>query len=105
MQNIYYNPEKCGLEIVDVLDDPQDYAFNTLLIVRATDTNRVYYAASAGCSCPVPFEEYHYASADDNDLNEVTYETLDSFINVVNNFPVSIDERKDAIRKVEALLK
>ena len=105
MSNIYYNPEKCGLEIVEVLDQNDlSYEFNTLLIVRATD-NRVYYAHSSGCSCPTPFEEYYYASADDNDLNEVTHETLDDFINVVNNFPVSIDERKDAIRKVEALLK
>lgn len=101
MHNIYYDTDKCGLEIVDTLDESNlNYEFNTLLIVRATDTNRMYYAISSGCSCPCPFEEYHYASAENNDLNEITKENVNQFISEVNRFPVSTDERQVAIQKV-----
>lgn len=101
MHNIYYNPKECGLEIVEVLDESNlSYEFNTLLIVRATDTNRMYYATSSGCSCPTPFEEYSYASAKEHNLEEITKENLESFINSVNSFPVSVDERQNAIRLV-----
>jgi hypothetical protein len=105
MHNIYYDTEKCGLEIVHVLDqDDLYYEFNTMLIVRATGTNRLYYAQSSGCSCPTPFEEFHYASADDNDLNEITKENIDNFIDVIDSFPTDIDDRQSAIRKVRNLL-
>ena len=106
MNNIYYNPEKCGLEIVDVLDERGlDYEFNTFVVFRATETNRLYWAHSAGCSCPTPFEEYRYASAEDHNLDEIRKETLDSFINAVNEFPVSIDEKAETIRKVRTALR
>lgn len=101
MHNIYYNPKECGLEIIDTLDESGlSYEFNTLIVVRATDTNRMYWAHSSGCSCPTPFEEYSYASAENHNLNEIRRETLDQFINAVNDFPVSVDERQAAIQKV-----
>jgi hypothetical protein len=104
--NIYYDPEKHGLELIHTLDeDNLSYEFNTIAIFRATETGKLYYAHSSGCSCPTPFEEYHYASADDNDLSEIRHENMDSFINTVENFPVSIDERQDAIRAVRKHLR
>jgi hypothetical protein len=106
LMNIYYNPNECGLEIVDVLDeDNLSYEFNTLAIFRATETGKLYWAGSSGCSCPTPFEEYHYASADDHDLNEIRKDTLDTFIMAVDNFPASLDERNNAIRAVRNHLK
>jgi hypothetical protein len=105
MHNIYYDTEKCGLEIVDTLDESGlCYEFNTLLIVRATDTGRLYYAHSSGCSCPCPFEEFSYASAENNNLNEITKESIESFISDLDRFPVSVDERREVVRKVEKLL-
>lgn len=105
MQNIYYDTDKCGLEIVDTLDESNlSYEFNTLLIVRATATNRIYYAHSSGCSCPTPFEEYSYVSAEEHNLSEITKENIDRFIGEVDRFPVSTDERQNAIRQVRKLL-
>lgn len=106
MYNVYYDPEKCGLSIVGVLDqDGLDYEFNTFLVVEETQSKRLFYCQSSGCSCPTPFEEFHFSNGDDNDLNEVKRETLDSFINEVNNFPVDIDERQKLIATVKNHLK
>ncbi len=106
MHNIYYNTKECGLTQVDCLDEANlSYEFNTLLILEATQSGRLYWAHSQGCSCPVPFEEYSFVSDEQNDLNEIRRETLDTFIKVVSEFPVSLDERQSAIRKVKYRLK
>ena len=106
MYNIYYNTEDCGLTQIDVLDESNlSYEFNTLLIVEATQSKKMYWAASSGCSCPTPFEEYHFRNDNDNDLNPLNIETLESFINEVKNFPASVDERQRVIRKVKYRLK
>jgi len=73
--------------------------------VRETATGRVFYCQSSGCSCPTPFEEYHFRNGDDNNLNELKQETLESFINEVNNFPANVDDRRKLIRAAESLLK
>jgi hypothetical protein len=105
MHNIYYDTEKCGLTQVDVLDQSDlSYEFNTLLVVEATQSKKLYWATSSGCSCPTPFEEYHFNGDDDNNLEALNKETLDTFIREVENFPVSTDERQSVIRKVQSLL-
>lgn len=52
----YGQPEKFGLTIVTVEDDPScGYDFNTFVIWKHED-GRVFYASDAGCSCSSPFE-------------------------------------------------
>lgn len=92
--------------MVHVLDESDlSYEFNTLIVVEETQSGKLYYATSSGCSCPTPFEEYYFVSDKDNDLNEINRETFDSFVNEVKNFPVSVDERQSCIRKVRYRLK
>lgn len=106
MHNIYYDPEKCGLEIVGVLDeDDLSYEFNTLIVLRATESKKLYWAQSSGCSCPTPFEEYSYVSDIEHNLSELNRESLETFVNEVRNFPVSMDERQKLITSVRRRLR
>lgn len=56
--NPYYAPEKMGLELLGVAERDELYAFDMLAAWYHPETNRVYAAADAGCSCPIPFEDY-----------------------------------------------
>ena len=60
--NIYYHPEKYGLEEVGEVDwDDEPYQFNITAVWR--DENGDYYLASdSGCSCPAPFEDFNSLS-------------------------------------------
>ncbi len=63
--NIYYNPEKYGLEPVGAIDwNDEPYEFD-MTAVWKDERDRYYYASDAGCSCPTPFEDFHSLS----DLN------------------------------------
>jgi hypothetical protein len=56
--NVYDTPEKYGLEIVDVLEDPDAcWSFDTLLVLQHKETKRIYWTSDSGCSCPSPFED------------------------------------------------
>lgn len=58
--NIYYNPDNCGFRIYAEYDGPhEDYAFNIHIILQDLITGEYYYAEDSGCSCPVPFEDFH----------------------------------------------
>ncbi len=55
-EDVYYSPEKFGLEKVGEVEDPQAfYSFNTFAIWRAAD-GTLYWGQDSGCSCPSPFE-------------------------------------------------
>ena len=71
-KNIYYNPEDHGLTIVASVDAGGDYDYDTLLVFEDADGN-LYWADDAGCSCPVPFEDYEGVG----DLNPITPKTRD----------------------------
>lgn len=109
-KNVFYNPAECGLTSLSSIDEHGlSYEFNTMALWQDIKTDRVFYAQSAGCSCPTPFEEYFFESADDNDLNEVTLWNFDAFIVNVSGFPATMDERqsfitdaKDALKRREA---
>lgn len=54
--NIYDNPEKFGLKIVDVLDEEGlSYEYNTFVVFEDQQGN-LLWTEDAGCSCPYPFE-------------------------------------------------
>lgn len=59
-ENPYYSPKKCGLQIIDALEDPAaSYDFSTVVAFRKSRTKRVFIVHDSGCSCPTPFEDVH----------------------------------------------
>lgn len=60
--NIYYDPEKFGLEIVVDIDTGCGYEFDMFVVWHEKATGRLGFATDAGCSCPTPFE---YMGVDD----------------------------------------
>jgi hypothetical protein len=66
--NPYYYPEKCGLEIVEFIDNTiYDYTFDYTIIWRDIETGKYYTASDSGCSCPIPFEDVNSL----NDMDEL----------------------------------
>lgn len=108
--NVYYDvndePNSYGLSWVGTLDEPNlSYEYHTLLVVQHT-TGRLFYAEDSGCSCPTPFEDFHFESPDDNNLTEITKgDSFESFTRDVESFPVVQSERDGLLYKVKQLLK
>lgn len=74
--NIYYSPEKFGLEVIAHIDwDNEAYQFNQTVVWRDKKTGQVYMAHDSGCSCPSPFENFN--SVDDleklDSISQITY--------------------------------
>lgn len=66
--NVYYSPEKFGLEIIGSLCDPDAcWSFDDLIVWKHED-GRLFYATDSGCSCPSPFEDFKGI----DDLTEIT---------------------------------
>lgn len=58
--DVYYDPEKCGVTLVVMLDRPDlSYEFDMLGVWRDDATGRLGWASDSGCSCPSPFEDYN----------------------------------------------
>lgn len=61
--NIFYYPEKHGLEQVASIDySDGNYCFDYRVIWRHKETGKLYTARDLGCSCPSPFENYENIS-------------------------------------------
>lgn len=100
MNDVYYNPEKSGLRIVDELnEDGLSYEYNMLVVWQHND-GRLFYASDSGCSCPSPFESY----TDLASLIPVNKESWSMFRADVESFPVSMSERSALLNKVRHLL-
>lgn len=54
--NVFYSPEKFGLEIVETIDFSDGYYQFDYLVVFKSEDGRWFYAEDSGCSCPSPFE-------------------------------------------------
>ena len=103
--NVYYNPEKCGLEIIDCLDEADlSYEYHTLIALKHLPTGRVFAAEDSGCSCPTPFETFNFDGPDSHNLDEITLANFLSFEQQVNNFPATAKERDDMLDKVKKVL-
>ncbi len=56
--NVYDNPAKHGLELVNVVDlSEPDYSFDLLAIWKGPEG--YYLGTDSGCSCPMPFENFN----------------------------------------------
>lgn len=69
MNNVYYNPEEFGLEIVTQADWSDGYYQFDYFVVWADENHNLYFGEDAGCSCPTPFESYTSIS----DLQPATF--------------------------------
>ena len=48
--NLYYYPEKSGLEIFESVDTAGDYEFDMFVVWRKLDDNTLFYGTDSGCS-------------------------------------------------------
>lgn len=104
--NIYYDPKEAKLEILGQLDESDlYYEYNTFVVWRDTVSNKLFYAHDSGCSCPTPFEEYHFRNESDHNLDEVCKSNLHNFENSVKEFPATVDEKTELLKKVRQHLK
>lgn len=70
--NPYYNPEKCGLQLVTSYDrDNEPYNYNLVVLWMDLETGKYYVGEDSGCSCPVPFELFG-SLADMKEVDEHT---------------------------------
>ena len=76
--NVYYDPEKSGLEIFKFIDTAGSYEFDMFVIWKKKDDGRLFYATDSGCSCPTPFENCY-------EIDEITNETLYNFEQALQN--------------------
>jgi hypothetical protein len=97
--SIYYSPEDHSLKLFGELDEPNlSYEFH-MLVVWVSHDGRLWYAEDSGCSCPSPFEDFHSV----DDLIEITYDSLDQFWTVVNDFVSYSTEGDLACEKTQLL--
>lgn len=55
-ENVYYSPEKYGLELVGEFEwSEPSYSFDTLAVWKEK-RGRYWIGEDSGCSCPSPFE-------------------------------------------------
>lgn len=97
-RNVYYSPEKWGLTVVGMISDPNaSYSFDDLVVWQHED-GRLFYASSAGCSCPTPFEEYDTLE----ELHALTIETYDEFVKDVTQHALPYQYQDESPREDEA---
>ena len=58
MMNVYYSPEKFGLEIVGEVEWTGGYEFDKHVVWYQPATGRYLLGHDSGCSCPSPFEHH-----------------------------------------------
>lgn len=80
MNNIYYSPEKFGLQIFESIDTAGSWEFDTFVIFKRISDGALFWTSDSGCSCPTPFE-----SIGIDDLNIITKEDFHSFDEALKN--------------------
>ena len=97
--NVYSQPEKFGLTILHVLDDPEAcYSFQ-LFVVWTDADGKLFYAEDSGCSCPEPFEDAGLA-----DLTEITPAAYDTFCRELDTHPAEGPDKVKVKMSVSARL-
>lgn len=79
MHNIYSNPEKFGLRLVDSGDRADSYEFDIFAVFRNIESGQLSWTKDSGCSCPTPFEEHGV-----DDLTSFEDHLDPTFINALN---------------------
>ncbi len=68
-QDIYYQPETCGLSLVSEVENAGNYEFDKAVIWKHDASGRVFYAFDSGCSCPSPFEDEFFNVNERGEIN------------------------------------
>lgn len=85
--NLYYSPEKYGLEVVGTIEwSEPNYDFDMTVLWRAK-RGQYWIGSDSGCSCPSPFEDIY-------DVNELDGPYLKA--DAVRRLKYMIKERKDS---------
>jgi hypothetical protein len=85
--NIYYSPEKFGLRVVAEIEySDRNYQFDTRVVWKEINGEKLFTMRDSGCSCPTPFEDYRLDNIDKLNFKElrreVACELLDKFRNI-----------------------
>lgn len=97
MSTVYYNPQEWGLTAVAEIDySSGSYEFD-LRVVWVNEEGALFTARDSGCSCPMPFEDYHSIEQ----LDRVDFRELESELEREDGFRTSSDKKSflDAIYK------
>lgn len=100
--NPYYNPEDCGLELLDSVDTAGSYEFDIFAIWKELDDNTIWWDSDSGCSCPTPFENGSH------DLTQVTLEgnSFKVFEDALNgHYNMNKGDARNMRKKVKGYLK
>ena len=97
--NIYYNPEKFGLEIVAEIEySSGSYEFDTRVVWKKKDVHSFWTARDSGCSCPTPFEDEDLESIDRLNQDELRREVQTE--SKGNRRNISPEEGQEFLEKV-----
>jgi len=95
MSNVYYSPEKYGLEIVGTVDvEVPDYSFSIIGVFYSPTTGSFYLGHTAGCSCPTPFEEFEQIE----DLDE--HKTAQAVVSALLYYGSTYEDSGDLIARI-----
>lgn len=97
-ENLYYNPETLGYEIVEFFDlDDEPYEFDMMVVWRDPEGNLVY-ATDSGCSCPSPFEDMTPESLLQFEYDEVASIVRDS--RIYDHKQIEFEDKLDRLRRL-----
>lgn len=97
MSNVYYHPEKFGLETVGEFEiDETDYSFNIFAIWRDPKTGKFYTAIDSGYSYPPPFEDF------DSMEDLTTHENAHSVVAEIRSHKDPYENPADLISRIMA---
>ena len=103
-KNLYYYPEKSGLEIVAQVDySSGNYEFDYRVVWRNLETKMLLTARDEGRSCPTPFEEFFLESLEPVNLDELRREVMEQVTSIYEL--ISMEKGQEFLRTVELAMK
>jgi len=103
-ENIYYDPEHFGLEIVAEIEYSSGfYEFDTRVVWKQKSSRKCFTARDSGCSCPIPFEDYHMGNIEPLNFQALRQEVNDELTKEGSN--ITAEQAQDFLAKVRAAAK
>ena|SRR6266487_1360075 len=98
--NVYYNPDKCGLTLIAKVEEALSWEYDMVIAVRDNESDKLYVVHDSGCSCPTPFEDVSSFS----DMTEIrSVADAQSFVNSYKSYDVA--DKLAFFRKIQEALK
>lgn len=102
MDNIYYNPEAYGLEIVAEIEySSGSYEFDTRVVWKEKKAKKYWTMRDSGCSCPTPFEDYNLGNIDKLDKRAIRAEVQEELAHDYRH--VDAATAQEFLEKIRAL--